>query len=213
MRARKLRRKLAFNDMLGKGWDSGKQYSYCIQRAVEGDPQFWWVWDVVDKFPVPPPSWNSVTRGPGGQFKSFPGGGGGKSEASLRERIVRFACVLKKEGQHKAARRLLRVAQYEAPCLWCELKRPGLEPNITSVAVPQSRGICPECLAIMKAEMQKMKKDTQRREAQYEEPCFWCEHKRPDQEVNMVPVQTPGSHGMCRECFEIVKQEIQSKKR
>ena len=112
MTARRLRRKLAFNDMLGKGWDSGKQYSYCVQRAVENDPQFWWVWDVVAKFPEPPPSWDSVSRSPGGQFQSFPGGGG-ESTASIRERMVKCACALNEKGYNEQARHLLGLLNEE----------------------------------------------------------------------------------------------------
>ena len=35
---------------------------------------------------------------------------------------------------------------YPVLCSWCELYRPGLEPNVTNwTTVPRSSGICPEC--------------------------------------------------------------------
>jgi hypothetical protein len=49
--------------------------------------------------------------------------------------------------------------------------------------------------------------------AQYAEPCPWCPVKRPEQEQNIVPAKVPGSHGMCPECFDIVRSEILEKKR
>lgn len=49
--------------------------------------------------------------------------------------------------------------------------------------------------------------------AQYQEPCPWCPVKRPGKEVNMVPVQLPGSHGICKDCFEMIKEEIKKIKK
>lgn len=52
-----------------------------------------------------------------------------------------------------------------------------------------------------------------RKIAQHAEPCPWCQMKRPGEKPNMVPVKVPGSHGMCSECFEIMKAEIEEKQR
>ena len=96
--------KYAFNDMLGKGWDSGAQYSFCIQRAVEGDPQFWWVPDVLRKFPHPP-DWEEHTRNPDGTYKSFPPGkmpGGGAEAKTLIRSLI-------KEGHLKEAREMIEL--------------------------------------------------------------------------------------------------------
>lgn len=97
--------KQAFNDMLGKGWDSGAQYSFCIQRALEGDPQFWWVPDVLRKFPHPP-DWEQHERHPDGRYKSFPPGkskGGGEAEAkALLKSLI-------KEGHVKEAREMIKL--------------------------------------------------------------------------------------------------------
>lgn len=101
--------KQAFNDMFGKGWDSAKQYSFCIQRAIEGDPQFWWVWEVLDKHPTPPGGWNSVNRDSGGRFKSFPQGKS-DTKASVEDKIVKLACAVNKKGHTVSATRLLSLA-------------------------------------------------------------------------------------------------------
>jgi len=116
--------KSAYNDMLGKGWDSGKQYSYCIQRAVDNDPQFWWVWDALHKFPHPP-NWESVQRNSDGTYKSFPSG----STASLHDRIVKLACDMNKKGLVKSACRLLKMSQWKEknPDAWKENPDAGKE--------------------------------------------------------------------------------------
>jgi hypothetical protein len=49
--------------------------------------------------------------------------------------------------------------------------------------------------------------------AQYREPCLWCPVKRPGKEINTVEVKVPGSHGMCEECFNIMKEEIKKHKK
>jgi len=49
--------------------------------------------------------------------------------------------------------------------------------------------------------------------AQYQESCLWCPIKRPGKDVNMVDVPVPESHGMCKECFEILKEEIKKYKK
>lgn len=49
--------------------------------------------------------------------------------------------------------------------------------------------------------------------AQYEEPCPWCQMYRPGEEPNLVPTATPGSHGICPECFEIIKKKMLEKKK
>jgi len=92
--------KQAFNDMLGSGWDSGAQYSFCIQQSLAGNPQFWWVQEVLRKFPHPP-DWEEVQRGPDGKYKKFPGP---KSPAetdkrgSVREKLQKFAIDLLERG-------------------------------------------------------------------------------------------------------------------
>lgn len=101
-------RKLAFNDMFGKGWDSGKQYSYCMQRSLQGDPQFWWVPEVLELFPEPPPNWDAVDRGPDGRFKEFPANKE-KKESSWNNRMYRFAYKLYTSGHNTEGRMLLSL--------------------------------------------------------------------------------------------------------
>ena len=106
-------RKLAFNDMLGKGWDSGKQYSYCMQRSLAGDPQFWWVPEVIRKFPMPPPNWEAVSREPDGRFREFPGRGKGKrkkeKKSSARAQLCKFALNLYFNHHTEEGRRILSL--------------------------------------------------------------------------------------------------------
>lgn len=110
---RRAMRKFAFNDMLGKGWDSGKQFSFCMQRSLAGDPQFWWVPEVVRKFPVPPPNWESVKREPDGRFKEFPGRGKGKKKkekkSSARAELCKFALNLYFKQHPEEGRRILSL--------------------------------------------------------------------------------------------------------
>ena len=76
--------------MMGKGWDSAAQYSFCIQRSLEGNPQFWWVKECLAKFPHPP-QWEHVQRGPGGRYVSFPGGKGNSKESHLEYQLIKLA--------------------------------------------------------------------------------------------------------------------------
>ena len=41
------------------------------------------------------------------------------------------------------------IAQYQTPCPWCKKERPGKPPNMVNVQIPNSHGICKECLEIM----------------------------------------------------------------
>lgn len=61
----------AFNDMFGKGWDSARQESYCWQKLSEGDPQFWWVPHVFDKWGHAG-DWSKHKRDDKGRYKIFP---------------------------------------------------------------------------------------------------------------------------------------------
>jgi len=50
------------------------------------------------------------------------------------------------------------LAQYNVPCSWCPMNRPGREPNMIQVPIPGSSGLCEECAEIMKSEIKsKMK--------------------------------------------------------
>lgn len=93
--------KQAFNDMLGKGWDSGAQYSFCIQQSLAGNPQFWWVPEVLRKFPHPP-DWEELVRDPNGRFKKFPEGKS-QTKGSVRSGLQKFAVELLESGHGNEA--------------------------------------------------------------------------------------------------------------
>lgn len=72
----------------------------------------------------------------------------------LQESALRLAVQLSREGFHKEARQLHTLfAQYQTECPWCVEKRPGEEPNVVEVKVPDSHGMCPECFQIVKDEI------------------------------------------------------------
>lgn len=96
----------AFNDMLGKGWDSAKQESFCIQRAVENDPQFWWVWIVLDRFGHAS-NWGKPKRDENGRytgpFKGLRDSEKSKGrEAALQGRILTLAMMFPVEHKENA---------------------------------------------------------------------------------------------------------------
>jgi hypothetical protein len=71
---------------------------------LEGDPQFWWVPDVLRKFPHPP-DWEQHERHPDGRYKSFPPGisEGEGAEAATEQRLVKFAsCLIRKDFTEEA---------------------------------------------------------------------------------------------------------------
>lgn len=98
----------AYNDVLGKGWDSAAQYSFCIQQSMEGDPQFWWVPAALRKFPHPP-EWQHVKRDPDGKYKSFPGGKGKRSTLNLC--LIHYAGTLLSGGYKKEAKQIMKLVQ------------------------------------------------------------------------------------------------------
>jgi len=102
---RGLKTKQAFNDMIGKGWDSAKQYSFCIQESSGGNPQFWWVPQVLRRFPHPP-EYDAVVRNPDGTYKSFPKGKSGK-QAATNLQIIRLANILYKKGFKEESNKLM----------------------------------------------------------------------------------------------------------
>jgi len=89
-----------------KGWDSAAQFSFCIQESLKGNPQFWWVKQVLSKFPHPP-DWDHVSRGPDGKYKSFPGG-----KASLMQGLRKFAGTLLERGHTEEAAQIIKIAGY-----------------------------------------------------------------------------------------------------
>jgi len=101
--------KLAFNDMIGKGWDSAKQYSFCIQESSGGNPQFWWVPQVLRRFPHPP-EYDAVVRNPDGTYRSFPKGKSGK-QAATNLQIIRLANILHKRGFKEESRKLMGLVK------------------------------------------------------------------------------------------------------
>ncbi len=74
--------KIAFNDMLGKGFDSAKQESFSWIRFMEGDPQFWWVPDVF-RAHGHAWDWDKHQRDQAGRFKKFPAGKGEQASSNL----------------------------------------------------------------------------------------------------------------------------------
>ncbi len=101
-------KKLAFNDMLGKGFDSARQESFCWQRYTEGDPQFWWVSDVYNRHGHAW-DWDKHQRDQGGRFKKFPAG---KEEAASSHLLRTITAIDKYEsmvsGLSKVAAKLGR---------------------------------------------------------------------------------------------------------
>lgn len=101
----------AFNNMLEEGWDSAAQFSYCIQQSLDGDPQFWWVKDMLRKFPHPP-EWQHVKRDPHGRYRSFPGGKS-KSKASIvNQQIKKLARTLLKSGFLDEAKQIIGLIAF-----------------------------------------------------------------------------------------------------
>jgi hypothetical protein len=45
--------------------------------------------------------------------------------------------------------------------------------------------------------------------AQYLTPCLWCSQLRPGKEPNMVESKVQGSHGICKECAELMIQQTE----
>lgn len=72
-------------------WDSGAQYSFCIQEALKGNPQFWWVPEALRKFPHPP-DWEHVKRNPDGTYRNF------DKKTSLTQQLQKFALILLDKG-------------------------------------------------------------------------------------------------------------------
>lgn len=105
--------KQAYNDMTGKGWDSGAQYSYCIQRAVAGDPQFWWVPETLRKFPHPP-DWEEHVRNPDGTYRSFPSAKGPGEKEAMVKRFIKLAGVLVRKDLNKEARMVINLMKHFA---------------------------------------------------------------------------------------------------
>ena len=109
----------AYNDMHAKGFDSPAQESYCIQRAVEGNDQFWWVWEVLDLHGHAP-GWDKHKRRPDGTFLSFPGPSKNKDSkekkgrpdptmSALRQRLLTLA-VLFPNSHGSEAEQLIKIA-------------------------------------------------------------------------------------------------------
>jgi hypothetical protein len=87
-------------------WDSAAQFSFCIQESLKGNPQFWWVKQVLSKFPHPP-DWDHVSRGPDGKYKSFPGG----KKSSLNLKLEKFADTLREKGYKEEAGQITDLLQ------------------------------------------------------------------------------------------------------
>lgn len=66
----------------------------------------------------------------------------------------RVAMMRRRQQRNEITKRI--IAQYFEPCPWCKKDRPGKEPNMVEVKMPGSHGICQECLAIEKAELERM---------------------------------------------------------
>lgn len=112
-------KKLGYNDMIGKGWDSSPQESYCWQKFTENggstDPdsnQFWWVprvWELHGHAW----NWDQHKRRPDGQFLSFPAPQKKKTEkdekASISTRLLRLASLLP-TSQEKNVHALIDLA-------------------------------------------------------------------------------------------------------
>lgn len=90
--------RFAFNDMLGKGFDSAKQESFAWQRFSEGDEQFWWVPHVHEKWGHAP-DWEKHKRDNKGRYKVFP-----KSPISDSSKD--------KEVKSEVTKKLLRLATF-----------------------------------------------------------------------------------------------------
>lgn len=105
-------KRLSFNNMFNKGWDSAAQESYCWQQFVENDGstdpdqnQFWWVPEVwrlhghADDF-------DEHTRDDKGRYVRFPAGlGEDESEphqAFTKVRLLRLATLLPTEKAEEA---------------------------------------------------------------------------------------------------------------
>lgn len=86
-------------------WDSGKQYSYLMQRLVAGDPAFSWVGEMIKRWPEPPPGWEAVDRQQGGKFKEFPSA----SEAFVQNKLVRLGNLLRKKALTTEAEQLVKL--------------------------------------------------------------------------------------------------------
>lgn len=106
--------KTGLNDMLGKGWDSAAQESFCWQRFMENPNtsreanQFWWV-PRVWKIHGHAPNWEAHTRRDNGQFLNFPPpigeggeGGEGPTEASTVVKLLRLATMFPVDEKRKA---------------------------------------------------------------------------------------------------------------
>jgi hypothetical protein len=117
-------RKLGYNDMLGKGWDSAPQESYCWQKFKEGgdstDPnsnQFWWVPKVFEMHGHAW-NWDAHKRRPDGRFLKFPpsetksktDSKKPEKEASTVVRLLRLASLLPM-SQADSAQALIGLAE------------------------------------------------------------------------------------------------------
>lgn len=92
-------KKLAFNDMIGKGFDSSVQESYCWQQFYENGAstdhesnQFWWV-PIVWELHGHAANWDEHTRRPDGKFLRFPESKG-KPTAVIVPKLLRLATLL-----------------------------------------------------------------------------------------------------------------------
>lgn len=125
-------RKLGFNDMIGKGWDSPAQESFCWKHFYDNGAttnksnQFWWV-PAVWQIHGHAWGWEDHKRRPDGTFLKFPpakgkGEGEGESEpkpkrnpfgdrdASTIVRLLRLATLFSVEDGDKAEE-LIKVAK------------------------------------------------------------------------------------------------------
>lgn len=108
-------RKLGFNDMIGKGWDSAPQESFCWQRFYENGAttdretnQFWWVptvWEIHGHAW----NWDAHKRRPDGKFLKFPPSGQ-KTEGTVVTRLLCLATLFANEDGDKAEE-LIKVAK------------------------------------------------------------------------------------------------------
>jgi len=122
-------RKLGFNDMIGKGWDSAPQESYCWQQFYENGAttsktnQFWWV-PAVWAIHGHAWNWDEHRRRPDGTFLKFPPSGQGETteeskpkrtpfgpkESSVVTRLLCLATLFSRKDSDKAEE-LIKVAK------------------------------------------------------------------------------------------------------
>lgn len=80
-------KKLGFNDMHGKGFDSARSESWLWQRFSEGDPDYTWVPEVYEKHGHAW-DWAQHERDKSGRFKRFPAGSRGAEGSPTTEKII-----------------------------------------------------------------------------------------------------------------------------